>query len=85
MLRRRRTEMPELGLFYVRTVVEMYLHMFMAEDYKGVIRQLPSAIHFLLRYRVKPQYQTDKAQLFAYAKNILQKAAATLSFEAYAD
>jgi hypothetical protein len=44
VLRRRRKERPEFGLFYVRAVVEIYLHMFMAEDYKGVAGQLPSAI-----------------------------------------
>jgi hypothetical protein len=27
---------PEYALFYVRIVVEMYVHMFMAEEYKGI-------------------------------------------------
>jgi hypothetical protein len=29
---------PEYALFYIRTVVEMYLHMFMAKEYIGVAR-----------------------------------------------
>jgi hypothetical protein len=43
---------PEFGLFYVRTVVEIYVHMFLAEDCKGVIWQFPSAIQFLHHYKV---------------------------------
>jgi hypothetical protein len=38
---------PEYALFYVRTVVEMYLHMFMAKEYIGVARQLPSVTAYL--------------------------------------
>jgi hypothetical protein len=52
VLDKRRRERPEFGLFYVRTMVEIHLHMFMAEDYKGIAQQLPSAIQFLLCYKV---------------------------------
>jgi hypothetical protein len=44
VLGRRRKEKPKFGLFYIRTVIEIHLHMFMAEDYKGIVRQLPMAI-----------------------------------------
>jgi hypothetical protein len=38
---------PEYALFYIRTVVEMHLHMFMAEEYIRVGSQLPSVIAYL--------------------------------------
>jgi hypothetical protein len=41
---------PECALFYVRTVVEMYLHMFMAKEYIGVARQLPIVVKYIKQY-----------------------------------
>jgi hypothetical protein len=38
---------PEYAFFYVRIVVEMHLHMFMAEEYIGVARQLPIVVAYL--------------------------------------
>jgi hypothetical protein len=38
---------PEHALFYMQTVVEIYLHMYMAKEYVGVIRQLPNAVTYL--------------------------------------
>jgi hypothetical protein len=52
VLGKRRKERPELGLLYVRTVMEIHIHMFMAEDYNGIVQQLPLAIKFLGRYKV---------------------------------
>jgi hypothetical protein len=52
---------PEYTLFYVRTVVEMHLHMFMAEEYIGVARQLPNIVAYLREYSVAEEYQREKA------------------------
>jgi hypothetical protein len=47
---------PECALFYVRTVIEIHLHMFMAKDYIGVARQFPSVVMYLKQYRVAEKY-----------------------------
>jgi hypothetical protein len=51
---------PECALFYVRTVVEMHLHMFMAEEYIGVARQLPNVVGYLKEYSVAEVKQKEK-------------------------
>jgi hypothetical protein len=38
---------PECDLFYVRTVVEMHLHMLITKDYMGVSRHLPNIVVYL--------------------------------------
>jgi hypothetical protein len=47
---------PECTLFYVRLVVEMYLHMFMAKEYIGIVRQLPTVLEYLKWYSVVDKY-----------------------------
>jgi hypothetical protein len=60
----------EYGLFYVRTVIEMHLHMFMAEEYIGVARQFPRVITHLKQYSVVEEYQRDKEQLIRYTEEL---------------
>jgi hypothetical protein len=64
---------PECALFYERIVVEMHLHMFMAEEYIGVARQLPSVIAYLKECSVAEKHQTEKTQLIGYAEQLLMK------------
>jgi hypothetical protein len=50
--RQKKKGRPDFGLFYVRTMVEIHLHILIAEDYKGAARQLHFAIQLLLHYKV---------------------------------
>jgi hypothetical protein len=51
---------PEYALFYIRIVVEMHLHMFMAKEYIGVARWLPSVVAYLKQCSVAEEYQQEK-------------------------
>jgi hypothetical protein len=64
---------PEYALFYVRIVVEMHLHMFMAEEYIGVARQLPIAIAYLKHCLVVEEHQIEKEQLVNYSSKLLTR------------
>jgi hypothetical protein len=56
----------------------MYLHMFMAEVYIGVVRQLPSVVGYLRQCSVAGTYQRQKEQLIEYAEELLAKAVSLL-------
>jgi hypothetical protein len=56
---------------YVRTVDDMQLHTFMAEEYLYVAHQLPKVIKHLEEYLVEEVYQTEKEELIKYTKNLL--------------
>jgi hypothetical protein len=62
---------PECALFYVRTVVEMHLHMLMAEEYRDLARQLPIVVAYMKQCSVANGYQREKEELIAYAEEIL--------------
>jgi hypothetical protein len=64
---------PECTVFYVRTVIETHLHMFMAEEYIGVARQLPSVVAYLKECSVAEKHQTEKTQLMGYAEQLSTK------------
>jgi hypothetical protein len=51
---------PEYALFYVRTVVEMHLHIFMAKEYIGVARQLSNVVAYLRQCSVAEEHQKEK-------------------------
>jgi hypothetical protein len=61
---------PECALFYVRIVVEMHLHMFMAKEYIGVARQLPTVVEYLRQCSVAEELQREKEQLIGYAEEL---------------
>jgi hypothetical protein len=48
----------------------MYLHMFMAKDYRGVANQLPKIIIYLEQYSVADKHLTEKMQLIEYAEEL---------------
>jgi hypothetical protein len=47
VLPRKVANYPKFALFYIRIVVEMHLHMFMAKEYRGISKQLPNIIVYL--------------------------------------
>jgi hypothetical protein len=65
---------PEYALFCVRIVVEMHLHMFLAKDYIGVARLLPSAVVYLKSCSVTLVHKRENEQLIDYAEGLFDKA-----------
>jgi hypothetical protein len=48
--------------------------MFIAKEYIGVARQLPTVVEYLREYSIAEEYQTEKAQLIRYADELLKRA-----------
>ena len=71
------TEQPEYRLFYVRTMIEMYVHQFAAGDLRGVARELPRVIEDIKTVEVTSRHNRDKQLLVEYASSLLQRSIAS--------